>query len=285
MNNTVEISKIIVAVKGNHVALKQVGTSETQLHISESESSKVAALEAFCMLMENIETNEKISDVVAHIFLPDVIYKPFINGTIATYIRLGKTRTGVELSLDELKLYNQAYDMYLARAKNLVIRNSDFKALDALKESSIKNEIKIMYAKLDKAIKKAERTVIVQQAAPAVDNSAAIAQITAQIAEAAARGDFETITALTGALNALNSISATPAATSTPVVNTTATLEDEVTENELESTDNKTVTADDVHDTFAMPKTHTSTGLPELEIKIQKAKDIPAGLAAFKNMK
>lgn len=262
---SMEISKLIIAGKKNLVAVKQSGVASVAYHQSKSDSSKVAVLEAFCSLMDSIETNETISDVVAHIFLPDVIYKPFINGTVASYIRLGKTRNGMELSLDELKAYDKAYDMYLARAKNLVIRTSEFKALDNGEEKVVKNEIKALYTSLANKLEEAkyQPQVVVQQN----DNSEAIAKITEQILEASAQGDIAKITALTEAIKVLNSAPATPVI-STTTANTTP---------EITAQPEKTEEAQ-------VEPTEVEGGIEGLNITIKKADGIPAGLAAFQNM-
>lgn len=263
-----EISKILLTVKENMVGLKQVGVNEFKSYTSKSDSSKVAALEAFMTLMQSIETNETISDTVIHIFLPDIIYKPFANGTIASYIRCNKTRSGSDLTSEEVKAYDLAYDMYLARAKNLVLRTSDFKALDKIKETTVKAEIKECYLKLEKALKKAQSQpqVIVQQAAAPVmceSTKRIIDMLNAKAEEALLAGDIDLMERL------LDQVSKREASYMSAAQ--TANVETATTTTTVETTQEETIDTTNVNGV-------------ELNITIEKGdENLPEGFAAFAN--
>lgn len=287
-----EMSKIILTVKENMVGLKQVGVNEFKSYTSKSESSKVAALEAFMTLMKSVETNATISESVIHIFLPDVIYKPFVNGTIASYIRCGKTRNGSELSLDELKAYDLAYDMYLERAKNLVLRTSDFKALDKIKETSVKAEIKECYLKLEKALKKAQSQpqVIVQApVAPVMSESTKrmLDMLHTKAEEALLAGDIDLMERL---LAQATKMEASFVSQATQAVAPTTTESTNAVETNT-NTANTTVEAPEASaGTTVETSVETNTTGPANDlgftIKVQKGNDdIPEGLAAFMNAK
>lgn len=265
-----EMSKIILTVKENMVGLKQVGVNEFKSYTSKSTSSKIAALEAFTTLMSGIDTNDKISDTVIHIFLPDIIYKPFVNGTIASYIRCKKTRNGQDLTGEEVKAYDLAYDMYLARAKNLVLRTSDFKALDKIKETAVKAEIKECYLKLEKALKKAQyqpQVIVQQAAAPAMSESTkkTIDMLNAKAQEALLAGDIDLMERLLNQASKLeaNYVSAAQA----PVSTTTETIDTTT----IETTQEESIDTANVNGV-------------ELNITIEKGdENLPEGFAAFAN--
>lgn len=278
-----EISKILLTVKENMVGLKQVGVNEFKSYTSKNDSSKLAALEAFMTLMNSIETNETISETVVHVFLPDIVYKPFVNGSVASYIRCNKTRKGSELSTDEVKAYDKAYDMYLARAKNLVLRTSDFKALDKAKETSVKTEIKECYLKLEKALKKvqAQPKIIVQQpAAPVMSESTKriIDTLNEKAQEALLNGDIDLMERLLTQVskleaNHVNNVQAS----SQPTTETASTAASTAIETVGSTTEVIKTTETTVADT---------EGDNELsfQIKVQKSDDnMPEGLAAFMN--
>lgn len=280
-----EMTKIILTVKENMVGLKTVGVNEFKQHTSTNDSSKIAALEAFMILMNSIDTNEKISDTVVHMFLPDVIYMPFTNGSVASYIRCNKTRKGNELSTEEVKAYDKAYDMYLARAKNLVLRTSDFKALDKAKETTVKAEIKECYLKLEKALKKAQAQpqVIVQQAAPQApvmseSTKRMIDMLNQKAEEALLAGNIDLMERLlkqAGDMELRYSTPVAPAVAPAPVANTTVDTTVAVENTEV-TTEATTEVTTEVEETQPLGTA--------LNITIQTGNEnLPDGFSAFAN--
>lgn len=285
-NNNVEISKLILTVKENLVAVKESGVKEIRLHESQSNSSKVAALEAFKIVLNGIENSigvetSKLPSVVTHVFLPDVIYKPLEKGTINSYIRCGKTRNGSDLSLEEVKLYNEVLDLYLAKYKNIVIRNSDFKALDVLDEKTVKNEIRDLYSKLTKKLKEqaSKPQVIIQQpVAPVMSESSkkTLDMLNEKLQEAIMNGDFDAMDKFT---DLINKFEAKSMSAPTQVSRTQEVVKEEVEVDEEVEVEEKTL----INDKDSVKDTFTVMGDSGVSINMSKSDNVSAALEMLKN--
>lgn len=172
--------------------------------VQHENSSVQAGLNALEEVLKSIPTNENITGDFYSIYVPNMLNGIAYNA-VGLYLRTEETKGERELSQEELERYVDIYQMYLERAFNCRMVNSNN---ISSKDTKGKNFVKSAWNALDRAEKRAARQpqqVIVQQAAPAApDNSLAIATITDQIAQAAASGNIALVQALTATLQALN---------------------------------------------------------------------------------
>ena len=225
MKNVAYKNAIIVIGGTSAAIITDKAFANKQRKVVTEETGFVSLLTALNQTLDSIPNNDNITNEVFRIYVPDML-KGFAMGSYIEYIRTNQTSSGRAFSDKEKQLVTEIAHKMMNKGLNFKINETKF----APKEIASMKNYSMMVAKELKEIAP-------KQQAPAAQPQATVdpvAQIGLQIADAAARGDMATVTALTAALTALQA--AKPAVATTPVVDEPQeeTVEEEYDENEVE---------------------------------------------------
>lgn len=223
MKNVAYKNAIIVIGGTSAAIITDKAFANKQRKVVTEETGFISLLTALNQTLDSIPNNDNITNEVFRIYVPDML-KGFAMGSYIEYIRTNQTSSGRAFSDKEKQLVTEIAHKMMNKGLNFKINETKF----APKEIASMKNYSMMVAKELKEIAP-------KQQAPAAQPQATVdpvAQIGLQIADAAARGDMATVTALTAALTALQA--AKPA--TTPVVEEPQeeTVEEEYDENEVE---------------------------------------------------
>lgn len=225
MKNVAYKNAIIVIGGTSAAIITDKAFANKQRKVVTEETGFVSLLTALNQTLDSIPNNDNITNEVFRIYVPDML-KGFAMGSYIEYIRTNQTSSGRAFSDKEKQLVTEIAHKMMNKGLNFKINETKF----APKELANMKNYSMMVAKELKEIAPKQQTPAAQPQAT-VDP---VAQIGLQIADAAARGDMATVTALTAALTALQA--AKPAVATTPVVEEPQeeTVEEEYDENEVE---------------------------------------------------
>ena len=225
MKNVAYKNAIIVIGGTSAAIITDKAFANKQRKVVTEETGFVSLLTALNQTLDSIPNNDNITNEVFRIYVPDML-KGFAMGSYIEYIRTNQTSSGRAFSDKEKQLVTEIAHKMMNKGLNFKINETKF----APKEIASMKNYSMMVAKELKEIAPKQQTPAAQPQAT-VDP---VAQIGLQIADAAARGDMATVTALTAALTALQA--AKPAVATTPVVEEPQeeTVEEEYDENEVE---------------------------------------------------
>ena len=225
MKNVAYKNAIIVIGGTSAAIITDKAFANKQRKVVTEETGFISLLTALNQTLDSIPNNDNITNEVFRIYVPDML-KGFAMGSYIEYIRTNQTSSGRAFSDKEKQLVTEIAHKMMNKGLNFKINETKF----APKEIASMKNYSMMVAKELKEIAP-------KQQAPAAQPQATVdpvAQIGLQIADAAARGDMATVTALTAALTALQA--AKPA--TTPVVEEpqeeAVEEEEEYDENEVE---------------------------------------------------
>lgn len=217
--------KNVVVVAMNNCAV--VCNSNKQFKkVMNATDNTVASLEAMKIFLQGVPTNaeELVEEPRLLILGEKSAIKGFATGTNLQYIRTGENASGKAFTEEQLALIKEV--SFLLADRSLNVRVTTDKYVD-YKDKEARELINGAWESLKAAIKGQNATTAKPQApkaAPAVDPVAAIGL---QIAEAAAKGDMATVTALTAALTALKTAQ-------TPVAPVAEETNEEVVEEDVQ---------------------------------------------------
>lgn len=225
MKNVAYKNAIIVIGGTNAAIITDKAFANKQRKVVSEETGFVSLLTALNQTLDSIPNNDNITNEVFRIYVPDML-KGFAMGSYIEYIRTNQTSSGRAFSDKEKQLVTEIAHKMMNKGLNFKINETKF----APKELANMKNYSMMVAKELKELAPKQQTPVAQPQAT-VDP---VAQIGLQIADAAARGDMATVTALTAALTALQA--AKPAVNSAPVVDEPQeeVVDEEYDENEVE---------------------------------------------------
>ena len=198
------MKNIVIVAKNNTSVAMVNGNNVNQYKVYTATNSKIAMLNALINVMTGIPANDNLSAETRRVIISSK--SPILGlatDTWKDYIKTGKNAKGLDIPADELALWKEFAQLYTQKCFNVRFTTDQFIG----KTGDARN----LYQAAWEAVKvEAEKAVPVaqpqpQQQAPAQDP---VAMIGLQIAEAAAKGDMATVTALTAALTALKSAGA-----------------------------------------------------------------------------
>lgn len=198
-------NNVIITLGANNAILMTESSYAKQGYKAFSASTSfIAGLQALDFILDKVSDNDTLDEKVSTIHVPDML-KGFAGHSFREYIRTNKTSSGRQFTEEEKQLVLSVATKMMNKGLNCEVKESKFfpKELKPMKDLAIK-------------VAKEYKTQAPQQTAPQAPSQAdPVAAIGLQIAEAAAKGDMATVTALTNALAALKAAQAQPQA---PVV-------------------------------------------------------------------
>ena len=198
-------NNVIITLGANNAILMTESSYAKQGYKAFSASTSfIAGLQALDFILDKISNNDTLDEKVSTIHVPDML-KGFAGHSFREYIRTNKTSSGRQFTEEEKQLVLSVATKMMNKGLNCEVKESKFfpKELKPMKDLELK-------------VAKEYKTQAPQQTAPQAPSQAdPVAAIGLQIAEAAAKGDMATVTALTNALAALKAAQAQPQA---PVV-------------------------------------------------------------------
>ena len=200
MKNTM----IALVGKNNAVVMTEKSYKKGQYKLFTASSSMAAGLMAMEYLLNTASDNTTIDKDVLAIYIPDTL-KGFAGKAYVEYIRTGKTASGRAFNAEEKELVLKVATLLCNKGLNVRATESKYMTRDLA-------EFRNTVLNLAKDLK--VNTPAPQQTQATSTQADPVAAIGLQIAEAAAKGDMATVTALTAALTALKAAQA-PAPQST----------------------------------------------------------------------
>ena len=199
-------NNVIITLGANNAILMTESSYAKQGYKAFSASTSfIAGLQALDFILDKVSDNDTLDEKVSTIHVPDML-KGFAGHSFREYIRTNKTSSGRQFTEEEKQLVLSVATKMMNKGLNCELKESKFfpKELKAMKDLALK-------------VAKEYKSQAPQQTAPQAKTQAdPVAAIGLQIAEAAAKGDMATVTALTNALAALKAAQAPVA--SAPVV-------------------------------------------------------------------
>lgn len=195
----------MIALSGNNaIVMAEKSYKSGQYKLISANNSTMAALMALEFSLNKASDNDTIDKEILTIYVPDII-KGFAMSTYKEYIRTGKTSGGRAYSEEELDLVKRCAMLMCTKGLNIKVIESKYMSKD----------LKPFKDKVLNTAKELKENAPAQTTAPQaqVNQPDPVAAIGLQIAEAAARGDMATVTALTAALTALKNAQGTNAPT------------------------------------------------------------------------
>lgn len=224
----------MIALSGNNaIVMAEKSYKSGQYKLISANNSTMAALMALEFSLNKASDNDTIDKEILTIYVPDII-KGFAMSTYKEYIRTGKTSGGRAYSEEELDLVKRCAMLMCTKGLNIKVIESKYMSKD----------LKPFKDKVLNTAKELKENAPAQTTAPQaqVNQPDPVAAIGLQIAEAAARGDMATVTALTAALTALKNAQGTNA----PVQNAPQKPETEEPEEEEVIEENEVEVDEDV---------------------------------------
>lgn len=198
-------NNVIITLGANNAILMTESSYAKQGYKAFSASTSfIAGLKALDFILDKVSNNDTLDEKVSTIHVPDML-KGFAGHSFREYIRTNQTSSGRQFTEEEKQLVLSVATKMMNKGLNCEVKESKFfpKELKPMKDLALK-------------VAKEYKTQAPQQTAPQTPSQAdPVAAIGLQIAEAAAKGDMATVTALTNALAALKAAQAQPQA---PVV-------------------------------------------------------------------